>query len=95
MAEYGLVVKTGTGGKRVEIQCKHQNGVLYVVPSEASWVCTEDLMHAHAMAGFLRQLTELGDKRVTELMRRWGLYYRARPLAAEEAAGAEPAQREA
>ena len=53
--------------------------LLYVVPAESSWVCSEELMHAHAMAGFFRQLMELEDERVEELMQRWGLYYRQSP----------------
>ncbi len=84
MDEYGVIVKQDTGGKRVEIQCDHQNGLLYVVPSEASWVCSEELLHAHALAGFFGQLMELNDGRVKELMQRWGLYYRSRPLASQE-----------
>ena len=66
MGEFGLNVKTDSGGKRVEIECEHQNGLLYVVPAESSWVCSEELMHAHAIAGFFRQLMELEDERVEE-----------------------------
>ena len=32
----------------------------------------------------LRELVELDDPRVRELMQRWGLYYRARPIESEE-----------
>ena len=81
MVEFGLNVKHDTSGKRIEMQCRHQNGLLYVVPSEASWVCSEELLHAHALAGFFKQLTELNDQRVKEILRRWGLYFRERPLA--------------
>ncbi len=81
MGQFGLNIKTDQGGKRVELECEHQNGLLYVVPAESSWVCSPELMHAHAMAGFFRQLTELNDERVYDLMQRWGLYYRPRPLA--------------
>ena len=84
MPEFGLTVKHDPGSKRIEIQCKHQNGLLYVVPSEASWVCSEDLIHAHSLAGFFGQLTELNDDRVKEIMQRWGLYYRQRPLAPQD-----------
>ena len=84
MAEFGLTVKHDTGGKRIEIQCQHQNGLLYVVPSEGSWVCSEDLLHAHSLAGFFKELTELGDERVREVMQRWGLYFRERALAPSE-----------
>ena len=81
MTEFGLKVKHGTEGKRIEVECKHQNGLLYVVPSETSWVCTEDLMHVHALAGFFKQLMELNDPRVKEIMQHWGIYFRTRPLA--------------
>ncbi len=83
MAEFGLTVKHDSGGKRVEIQCAHQNGLLYVVPSEASWVCSEELLHAHAIAGFFKQLIELDNPQVKDLMQRWGLYFRERPLASQ------------
>ncbi len=77
----GIAVKLGEGGSRLEVECTHQNGVLYVVPGEASWVCTEELRPAHALAGFLKELAALEDPRVRGLMRRWGLYFRPRPLA--------------
>ncbi len=84
MADFGLNVKDDSGGKRLEIQCPHQNGLLYVVPSEASWVCSDELLHVHALAGFLKQLVELNDPRVQDAMQEWGLYYRERPLATHE-----------
>ena len=84
MANFGLNVKHDSGCKRIEIECKHQNGLLYVVPSEASWVCSEELLHVHALAGFFKQLTELKDDRVKEAMQRWGLYFRERPLASQD-----------
>lgn len=80
MSEAGITIKVGQEGSRIEFQCPHQNGLLYVVPAEASWVCTAELMPAHAMAGFLRELVKLSDPRVQGLMQRWGLYYRARPV---------------
>ena len=86
MAEFGLNLKHDTGGKRIEIECAHQNGLLYIVPAESSWVCSEDLIHAHALAGFFRQLGELDNPQVKELMQRWGLYYRPRDVASEEEA---------
>ena len=84
MSEFGLTVRHDTGGKRVELECEHQNGLLYVVPGDASWVCSEDLLHVHAIAGFMKQLVQLGDPQVDDLMRRWGLYFRERPLASQE-----------
>ncbi len=82
MSQYGLTVRGETGGRRIEVECMHQNGLIYVVPGEASWVCTDELRHAHALAGFFRQLVELDDPRVHEAMQRWGIYFRPRPLAA-------------
>ena len=81
MSEHGITVKAGPEGSRIEIQCTHQNGLLYVVPAEASWVCSAELLPAHAMAGFLKELVKLGEPRVQSLMQRWGLYYRDRPVA--------------
>jgi hypothetical protein len=84
LAEHGLIVKQDSGGQRVEMQCEHQNGLLYVVPGDSSWVCSEELRHAHALAGFFRQLMELDDERVQGLMQTWGLYYRPRSIETEE-----------
>ena len=81
---YGLTIKHDHSGKRLEVQCAHQNGLVYVVPSEASWVCSEEHLHAHALAGFFKELTGLGEPRVKELMQKWGLYFRERPLDTED-----------
>ena len=78
---YGITLKHDKGGDRLEIQCMHQSGLMYIVPSEANWVCSEEHLHAHALAGFLRELAEFEDVRIAGLMRRWGLYFRERPLA--------------
>ena len=80
----GVAIKLGEGGSRVELQCQHQNGLLYVVPSEASWVCSDELLHVHALAGFLKQLVQLDDPQVNEAMQRWGLYFRERPLSTRD-----------
>ena len=84
MDSFGLEVKGESGSKRVELRCQHQNGLLYVVPGEGSWVCSEDLLHVHALAGFFEQLAQLNDSRVKEAMQRWGLYFRQRPLPAQD-----------
>ena len=81
---YGITVKRDSGGSRVEVQCKHQNGLLYVVPAESSWVCSAELVHAHALAGFFKELAQLGAPEVQRLMQRWGIYFRERPLAEED-----------
>ena len=80
MAEHGLIVKHGQGMTRVQINCIHQSGLLYVVPAEKSWVCTQEYMPAHALAGFLRKLIDLEDPRVKALMQVWGIYFRELPL---------------
>ncbi|MCS7207375.1 MAG: hypothetical protein NZ951_05505 [Dehalococcoidia bacterium] len=77
---YGIVIKQGHEGVRVEIGCPHQHGMLYAVRSKASWVCSADLLHAHALAGFLRELVRLENPAVDALMQKWGLYYRELPL---------------
>ena len=77
---YGLTVKEDTGSKRVEMECPHHSGLLYIVPSEASWVCPQETLHAHALAGFLKDLVGLKEPRIKDLMARWGLFFRERPL---------------
>jgi hypothetical protein len=76
----GITVKQGSGGSRVEIQCEHQNGLVYVVPGDASWVCTDDMRPAHAIAGFFKDLSRLDNTQVHDVMQRWGIYYRELPL---------------
>lgn len=78
--EKGIDIKYGVGDTKLDIKCEHQSGILYVVPAEASWVCNPDYIYAHAIAGFLGELVSLEDSKVRELMQRWGLYYRSRPI---------------
>lgn len=80
MSEHGLLIKQGQGMTRVHVSCIHQSGLLYVVPAEKSWVCSQEYMPAHAIAGFLKELMDLKDNRVGELMQRWGIYFRQLPL---------------
>ncbi len=79
----GITVKTGADMARVQVTCPHQSGLIYVVPGERSWVCSDELRPAHALAGFFRELIALKDPRVESLLRQWGLYYRSLPLDAE------------
>ena len=79
----GLTINPGADLTRIQAGCSHQNGLLYVVPAERSWVCTPERMPGHALAGFFRELLALEDKRVAALMQQWGLYYRSLPLAGE------------
>ncbi|MFQ5860689.1 MAG: hypothetical protein ACE5IG_03955 [Dehalococcoidia bacterium] len=78
--DQGLTIKQGEGLTRLELKCLHQNGLLYVVPAEGSWVCAPEHLHAHALAGFFKELAAQGDPRTKELMQRWGLSFRERPL---------------
>jgi len=85
LSELGLAIKGAPGGKRIVLSCQHQSGVLYSVPGESSWVCSDELLHVHALAGFMKELVHLDDTRVKEAMKRWGLYYRERPVADDDA----------
>lgn len=80
MTKSGFSISHGSGGTRIELACPHQSGVIYTVPAEMSWVCTPELMHVHALAGFLRELVNLESPQVEALMQRWGVYYRERPI---------------
>ena len=80
MSEHGLLIKYGEGMTRVHVSCIHQSGLLYVVPAEKSWVCSQEYMPAHAIAGFLKELMDLKDDRVGKMMQRWGIYFRQLPL---------------
>ena len=84
MADYGVEIRRGEGMTRLHLACVHQKGLLYVVPGESSWVCSEEHMPAHALAGFLGELTDLQHPEVKELMNRWGIYYRRLPLEGED-----------
>ena len=87
MADNGITVNSGDGMTRVEVTCGHQSGLIYVVPAPRSWVCSEELIPAHALAGFFRELVALKLGPVAELMQDWGIYYRQLPLALEENSG--------
>ena len=76
----GLDIKGASGSKRVEVGCEHQRGMLYVVRAERSWVCSDDMLPAHALAGFFKQVARSDEPVVKEAMRQWGLYFRELPL---------------
>ena len=79
----GLEVKPSEDMTRIHAVCEHQRGLIYVVPAERSWVCSAEMMPAHALAGFFRELAALKSPEVEELMRQWGLYYRQLPAPQE------------
>ena len=91
MPEPGLNIKSGEDLTRIQVSCPHQSGLIYVVPAERSWVCSSELVPAHALAGFFRELVALQDPIVEQLMQSWGIYYRQLPLA-EEQPGADGAE---
>ena len=80
MADTGITVKSSEGMTRVQVTCEHQSGLIYVVPASRSWVCSKELIPAHALAGFFGELVQLKDPKVAELMQSWGIYYRQLPL---------------
>ena len=80
MAEAGVSIKSGEDLTRIQVSCSHQSGMIYVTPAERSWVCSRELLPAHALAGFFRELVGLRDARVEALMQTWGLYFRQLPL---------------
>ncbi len=83
-ANHGLNIMPGKGMTRIMMGCKHQRGLVYVAPAEKSWVCSEEMLPGHALAGFLGELTAQRDERVEALMQRWGVYYRQMPLEESE-----------
>ncbi len=85
----GLEVKPSEDMTRIQVVCEHQRGLIYVVPAERSWVCSAELMPAHALAGFFRELVALKNPAVEDLMKQWGLYFRQLPVLAESEAASE------
>ena len=82
---YGLTLHSTETSDRLEVQCKHQNGQLYMVPADRSWVCDVELRHAHVLAGFFKELAALDLPVIHDIMNRWGLSYRERQLAEQDA----------
>jgi hypothetical protein len=93
MGDTGLTITTGSDMTRIQVSCEHQNGLIYVVPAERSWVCSIEFLPAHALAGFFRELAALQLPVVRDLMKQWGIYYRSLPRGGREAAplGDDPA----
>ena len=80
----GIQIKQNDDGARIKMQCEHQKGLLYVIPSDANWVCSADLRLAHSLAGFLNELGEIDDPRLHKIMQRWGIYSRNLEILSEE-----------
>ena len=84
MTTSGLQIIQGNDMTRIRAVCDHQRGLIYVVPADRSWVCDQESMPAHALAGFFRELTSMENKEVQELMQQWGIYYRQLPKDQED-----------
>ena len=85
MADTGLTITPGNEMVRIQVSCEHQNGLIYIVPAELSWVCDTERLPAHALAGFFGKLVELQQPEIRQLMQQWGIYYRQLPRAGEQA----------
>ena len=76
MNQHGISIKNSSEGKRINLTCEHVAGVIYIVPSKSSWVCTKENIGAHAIAGFFRELSDLENSQIEQIMQKWGIYYR-------------------
>ena len=76
MSTYGITIKNASEGKRITLTCEHNGGVIYIVPSESSWVCSKENIGAHAISVFFKDLSSIENTQIAALMQKWGLYYR-------------------
>lgn len=76
MSTYGIKIQDASEGKRITLACEHHGGVIYIVPSKSSWVCSKENIGAHAISGFFEDLTSIENTQIAALMQKWGLYYR-------------------
>lgn len=76
MNSHGISIKNASEGKRINIACEHDAGVIYIVPGESSWVCSKENIGAHAISGFFRELANLESTQIEHIMQKWGIYYR-------------------
>ncbi len=65
---------------KIDLECDHKSGILYIVPSESSWVCKDENLDSHSLSGFFSDIVESGDKKTMRLMQKWGVYYRNNPF---------------
>ncbi len=86
----GLKITPGREMTRIQVSCEHQHGLIYIVPAERSWVCGKERLPAHALAGFFRELVELQQPAIQQLMQQWGIYYRQLPQTGNQADAPAP-----
>ena len=84
MADTGLTIAPENEMTRFQASCEHLNGLIYVVPAERNWVCTDERLPAHALAGFFRDLLALQLPEVRRMMQQWGIYYRQLPRVGDQ-----------
>ena len=89
MADTGLTITLGADMTRINASCEHQNGLIYIVPAERSWVCDSERLPAHALAGFFGELVGLQQPAIQQLMQEWGIYYRQLPRGGDQADSGE------
>ena len=65
---------------RIELKCDHKSGILYIVPSDSSWVCKDQKLESHSISGFFSDLVKNGDEKTMDLMQKWGMYYMNNPI---------------
>ena len=80
MEGHGITLTPSDDMTRIQVTCEHQSGLIYVVPADRSWVCDPEMIPAHALAGFFRELAALKDPDVQRLMGQWGIFYRQLPI---------------
>jgi hypothetical protein len=76
----GLLVIPGERISKIKLECQHQKGLFYVVPSDKNWVCSNNYLATHAIAGFMGDLVDLESDQIKALMQKWGIYFRKLPL---------------
>ncbi len=86
MADTGLTITQSDEMTRIQASCEHQHGLIYIVSAERSWVCVNERLPAHALAGFFQELVALEQPAIRDLMQQWGIYYRQLPQTGEQAA---------
>ena len=80
MEDHGITLTPSEDMTRIQVTCEHQSGLIYIVPADRSWVCSQGMIPAHALAGFFRELVQLKDPQVQGLMGQWGIFYRQLPI---------------
>tara|TARA_Y100001960_G_C14561457_1_gene771015 strand:+ start:694 stop:948 length:255 start_codon:yes stop_codon:yes gene_type:complete len=84
MNESSFSIEHGDQSKKFKLKCDHRGGILYIIPSEASWVCDDTSFHAHAIEGFFSDLLKISDPQIENLFNKWGMFYRSQKFESKE-----------